>query len=52
MANAKSEKCVVKNTMTEMGWYWEHSGMDPESEKWSLCVRTIIAEAKAVHTFG
>ena len=26
--------------------------VDPESRKWSLCVRTKITEAKAFHTFG
>jgi hypothetical protein len=30
---------VVKNAMEEMGWYWEHSRMDPESEKKSIKAR-------------
>ena len=33
---------VVKNAMEEMGWYWEHSRMDPESEKKSIKARGVI----------
>ena len=33
----QSQKNVlVKNAMEEMGWYWEHSRMDLESEKKSI----------------
>ena len=32
---------LVKNTMEEMGWYWEHSRNDPESEKKSTKVGVI-----------
>ena len=38
----QSQKNVlVKNTMEEMGWYWEHSRNDPESEKKSTKVGVI-----------
>ena len=33
---------LVKNAMEEMGWYWEHSRMDPESEKKSSKARGVI----------
>jgi hypothetical protein len=39
----QSQKNVlVKNAMEEMGWYWEHSRMDPESEKNSIKARGVI----------
>ena len=39
----QSQKNVlVKNAMEEMGWYWEHSRMDPESEKKSSKARGVI----------